>query len=102
MAAGLALMSLQLREELLHPLQPSCDLLRRSRIRQPNVLTRPKCFSWHGNHVRLAQEPARHIRRRLDAALTKECAYIWIRIERALRIYAGHAVDLAQSVHDLI
>src|SRR6267378_2133291 len=84
-------------KEFVHALQSAIKFGHRSGVGNPDMLAGAEAFAGNSCNMRLAQQSARQIRSRLDAAAPDEPRDVRIGIERALGQCALHARDRTQS-----
>src|SRR5207253_5961882 len=94
--------TLERREEFLHPLQAALQLAMRGRIGDADMLAGSETFARHGDHMRLVQQAMGNVGSRFQSSAAKECRNIRIGVERALRFAAANSRNRAQSANDFI
>src|SRR5438270_9974953 len=92
--------TLETREEFLHPLQAALQLAMRGRIGDADVLAGSETFARHGDHMGLVQQAMGNIGSRFQSSAAKECRDIGIGIESALRLGAANSRNRPQAADD--
>src|SRR5262249_28399334 len=94
--------SLQLGEEVAHPLDRAINFLRRRCVGETNVLLCPKALARNCHHTHLAQQTSGNIGRGTDAAASEETVDIRINVKRAFGMSTANAGNRFQALQHVV